>query len=162
MVWMVWVSASRPLRKLCTWAGNERNDELLPMKPWMYTTRSVRLSRPPPMSCRDETSDWVDDVRGSREAHGGLEGLSRLLLASPRAPGGHREASVASGTSRGEDRGAGGGGGGRCMTSASRGGVGVVGRVIGIYSMISRAKQCIAKVPSRLSEHINAVGSQSS
>jgi hypothetical protein len=32
---MAWVSARRAFRKAWTWAGNERKDELLPIKPWM-------------------------------------------------------------------------------------------------------------------------------
>jgi hypothetical protein len=73
------VSATRFFRRLCTWAGNERNDELLPIKPWMYTTRSFRFRSLPAFSFVDDTNDWLDDVRGSREVHCGPERLPRTL-----------------------------------------------------------------------------------
>ncbi len=98
------------------------------------------------MSGVDETSDWVDDARGSRAAHNVLKGLSRLLLAGSRAPAGPREASAAPAPAEGSPVGV----VARCMTSALGGSQAIASDCSTIdYSIIlrdSEAKECIPTI----------------
>lgn len=117
-MWTTWVSASSWVRKLCTWAGNERKDALLPMNPWMYTTRSVRF-RPWLVSLIDGgTRECVDNVQGSwASAHSPVASPPDPSTSRPGALGGDRGPPATSTAGEVETPSGASGVGGKAMTS---------------------------------------------